>query len=266
MATMNPLAKNNIQRISYSGVVGDLFHYGHLQSLQFAKSLSDYNVCGVFTDEVVEEYRAKPICTLEERKEVFQSLHCVDKVLTQQTLDPTENLKRIHEEFPKAEIFLVHGDDLEDVPGAAYVRSIGGRIVKHPYYSRLSNLKIMNAILERKDQFKDILDLGSYIKSPFHYSPKNKILVSSKANTLQALQPLLKKSKIESLYNFTISDWKTDKKRVLGEIKKHFFPSKIVVRSSAVTEDTLQKSMAGYFESVLNVNTEKESEVETAIS
>ena len=266
MATMNPLAKNNIQRISYSGVVGDLFHYGHLQSLQFAKSLSDYNVCGVFTDAVVEEYRTKPICTLEERKEVFQSLHCVDKVLTQQTLDPTENLKRIHEEFPKAEIFLVHGDDLEDVPGAAYVRSIGGRIVKHPYYSRLSNLKIMNAILERKDQFKDILDLGSYIKSPFHYSPKNKILVSSKANTLQALQPLLKKSKIESLYNFTISDWKTDKKRVLGEIKKHFFPSKIVVRSSAVTEDTLQKSMAGYFESVLNVNTEKESEVETAIS
>ena len=48
------LNKSKIKKIAYSGVVGDLFHYGHLHSLQFAKSISDYSICGVFTDEVVE--------------------------------------------------------------------------------------------------------------------------------------------------------------------------------------------------------------------
>ncbi len=259
------IKKSTIKRIAYSGVVGDLFHYGHLQSLQLAKSLADYNICGVFTDEAVEEYRAKPICNYQERKAVFQNLNCVDRVMLQSTKDSTENLKKIHEEFPDAEIILVHGDDLEDVPGAEYIKSIGGRIVKHPYYARLSNFKIINTLLEQKDQFKDILDLGSYIKSPTKNSAKNKIIVSSKADTLKALQSLLTKSSIEPLYSFTISDWKNDKNEILQNIKTRFSPQKIVIRSSAVTEDTLEKSMAGYFESILNVDTQKKPEIEAAV-
>jgi len=36
--------KTAIKRIAYSGVVGDLFHYGYLHSIEFAKSISDYNI------------------------------------------------------------------------------------------------------------------------------------------------------------------------------------------------------------------------------
>ncbi len=258
------IQKSNIKCIAYSGVVADLFHYGHLHSLQFAKSLADYNIIGIITDEAVEEYRARPIANLQERKAVLEALSCVDRVMIQHSRDHTENLKKIHEEFPDAEIILVHGDDLEDVPGAAYVKSINGRVVKHPYYARLSNFKIMNELAERKGKLKDITDFSSLITQSSS-EIKNKIIVSSKADTLKTLQPLLTKSTIEPLCIFTISDWKNDQTELIQKIKKQFAKHKIVIRSSAVIEDTLQKSMAGYFESVLNINANNEAEIEAGI-
>ncbi len=254
-----------VQKISYIGVVADLFHYGHLQSIQFAKSLSDYAICGVFTDEATQSYRAKPICNIEERNAVVQNLRCVDLVMIQYTRDPTDNLKKIHEEYPHAEIILVHGDDLEEIPGAAYIKSINGKVVKHPYYARLSNFKIMNEIMERAGKLKDVASFSSLIGQS-KTEIKNKIIISSKTDTLKALQPLLTKSKIEPLYSFTISDWKNDEAEIIQKIKKQFSPRKIVIRSSAMIEDTLEKSMAGYFESVLNVNTVQETEIKNAVN
>src|SRR3989304_2300235 len=59
-----------VRTIAYSGVVADMFHYGHLNSLLYAASISDFNVCGILTDKAVEEYRARPIANLEERKAI----------------------------------------------------------------------------------------------------------------------------------------------------------------------------------------------------
>lgn len=262
--------KNKPKRIAYLGVVCDFFHYGHLRSIEFSKSISDYNICGVITDKAVEEYRVKPISTLEERRAIVDSLRCVDRVMIQDQRDCTTNLKKIHEEFPEAEIILVHGEDLNYVPGEEYVRSIGGQVVKHPYYSRLSNFKIINYLIDNKDKFKDIADFTLYIKDKGTFDAEaqkgNKVIISSKADTLKALQPLLKKSKIEPLYSFTISDWKNQKEQVLEEIQKQFSPEAIVVRSSAVKEDTLEHSMAGCFESVLDVNSGDAKDVEMAIT
>ena len=83
------IKKSGIKRISYVGVVGDLFHYGHLQSIQFAKSVSDYNIIGVFTDEAVEEYRVKPISNLKERKAVIpKTPHTYMILVNLQTFGP----------------------------------------------------------------------------------------------------------------------------------------------------------------------------------
>ena len=124
--------KASIKKISYSSIVGDLFHYGHLHSIKFAKSISDLNVCGVVTDKVAEETRAKPIANLKERKGIISSLSCVDKVMTQRSRDPTENLKKLHEEYPDAKIILVHGSDWKYIPGSEYINKINGRIIQHP--------------------------------------------------------------------------------------------------------------------------------------
>ncbi len=258
-----------IKKISYIGVVCDLFHYGHLRSINFSKSLSDYNICGVFSDEAVEEYRVRPIANLEERKAVVESLNCVDEIMIQNTRDPTENLKRIHEKFPDAEIILVHGDDLSYVYGSEYVKSIGGKVVKHSYYTRLSNFKIINYILENKDKFKDITKFSSMIKEIKDKDKPtllNKTIISTKADTLRALKPLLKRSSIEKIYAFTFSDWKTNKDLILSEITQNYPYGKIVARSSAINEDTLDNSMAGYFESVLNIDVSNKREIENSIN
>jgi cytidyltransferase-like protein len=258
-----------IKKISYMGVVGDLFHYGHLQSVQFAKSISDYCIAGVFTDKAVEEYRIKPIANLKERKAIFASLNCVDRVMVQHARDPTENLKRIHEEFPDAEIILVHGSDLKYVHGSEYIRKIKGKVVQHPYYERLSTFKIINKIIENKDKFKDITDFSAVIKGnediDSEYERGNKVIVSTKASTLKALKPLLKKSRIEDMYVFTTSDFKNRKQQILDEIRMEYGKDKIVIRSSAVNEDSLDKSMAGCFSSVLNVNPKNKKQLESAI-
>jgi len=260
--------KTRIGKIAYSGVVGDMFHYGHLHSIQFAKSLSDYNICGVLTDKAVEEYRSKPIANLKERKAILSNLKCVDRVMVQHSRDPTENLKRIHEEFPDAEIILVHGSDLKYVHGSEYVKKINGKVVQHPYYDRLSTFKILNKITENKDKFKDIADFASLITGKkeidSEYEKGNKVIVSTKADTLMALKPLLKKSRIEDMFVFTVSDWKNKKQEILSKIKGKF-DGNVVVRSSAVNEDTLDKSMAGCFESELNVNSSNKDKVESAI-
>ncbi|PIN73365.1 hypothetical protein COV20_03995 [Candidatus Woesearchaeota archaeon CG10_big_fil_rev_8_21_14_0_10_45_16] len=254
------------KRIAYSSVVGDLFHYGHLQSLQYAKSISDYFVVGVITDEGVESYRAKPVANFEERKAVIENLRCVDRVMVQKTRDHTENLMKLHSEFPDAELILVHGDDIADIHGKDYALQIGGRVAVHPYYNRLSTFKIIQHILEQKDKIKDLTTFSSLIQNESaRKNIQNKIIISTKANTLDALRPLLKLSRIEDLYFFTTSDWMNKKERILNTIKGRFGPAKIVIRSSATNEDTLESANAGCYESILNIDSTDESEIEKGI-
>ncbi len=262
------IEKSSIRKIAYSGVVGDLFHYGHLRSIQYANSISDYNICGVFTDKAVEEYRVKPIANLKERKAIYSGLKCVDRVMVQHSRDPTDNLKRIHDEFPDAEIILIHGTDLNYVHGSEYIKSIGGRIVQHPYYGRLSTFKIINKIIENRDKFKDLTDFASLIQGKAKIDPEyergNKTIISTKAETLKALKPLLKKSRIENILSFTVSDWKNRKEKIIKGIQQKF-SGKIIVRSSAINEDSLETSMAGCFKSVLDVNPGDMKQTEKAI-
>ena len=79
------------------------------------------------------------------------------------------------------------------------------------------------------------------------------LVFSSKANVLQSLQSNLKKSKIEKLLYFTISEWREDEVEILRKIRKNFL-SRIIIRSSAIGEDGLEKSEAGKFLSILNIN------------
>lgn len=76
----------------------------------------------------------------------------------------------------------------------------------------------------------------------------------SKADTLQTLSGLLTKSLVEDLYVFSESDWDLSKPKIIDAIKNQFQGKTIVVRSSALSEDTTHSSNAGAFRSVLNVD------------
>lgn len=142
------IKKEKIKTIVYSFVVGDLFHYGHLNLLRSADALGDFHICGVLTDRSVEKYKRRPITNLKERKAIVSSLDCVDMVMSQDSRDPTENLKKIHDEFPTAKLILVHGTDWKDVPGLNFLKKIKGKLVQPPYYERLSTTKIINSIIK----------------------------------------------------------------------------------------------------------------------
>ena len=51
--------------ISYSFVIADLFHYGHLRLLKTAKENADYHICGIISDEVCHLWQGMNICNYE---------------------------------------------------------------------------------------------------------------------------------------------------------------------------------------------------------
>jgi len=94
----------------------------------------------------------------------------------------------------------------------------------------------------------------------------HKHVFTSKANVLKILAKKTKKSRIEKIYDFTISDWKNNEKNILKIIAKNFGSTKIIVRSSAKGEDSFEQSKAGQYLSILNVNSNSENELKLAIN
>jgi len=88
---------------------------------------------------------------------------------------------------------------------------------------------------------------------------------TTKSNTLKFLKKRIKKSKIEDIFDFTIENWDCEKIKILQAITEKF-NSKIIVRSSAVGEDSIEKSEAGSYESILNVNASSKNNIQKAIS
>lgn len=84
-------------KIGYTQGTYDLFHIGHLNLLENAKSLCDCLIVGVNKDELVQKYKNKtPIYNENERKRIIEALNVVDECVLCDTLDKTEALKKYH--------------------------------------------------------------------------------------------------------------------------------------------------------------------------
>ena len=141
---MNQKINNKeIINISYTRVSADIFHYGHLRLLQNAKNVSDYHICGLYDDNLCLKWNGNLIMKYKERAAILEALSCVDEVLEQDELDPTNNLKYIHNRFPDSKIIFFQGhQNWKGLPGTNYVESIGGEIIKPDYYSRIKSIRI----------------------------------------------------------------------------------------------------------------------------
>ena len=72
--------------IGYTTGVFDLFHIGHLNILKNAKSLCDYLIVGVTTDEVTLKLKNRlPIIPFEERIQIIESIKYVDLAVPKTT-------------------------------------------------------------------------------------------------------------------------------------------------------------------------------------
>jgi len=93
----------------YVDVVGDLFHYGHVELFRRARELGDELVVGVFSDDSAASYKRRPIMRMDERLRVIEACRHVDEVL------PDPPLRITLEWLQRHRIDLVvHGDDVGD--------------------------------------------------------------------------------------------------------------------------------------------------------
>ena len=92
-----------------------------------------------------------------------------------------------------------------------------------------------------------------------------RFILGTKADTLDRLKPILKKSHIGTLINFTTKDWKEKRKEILKKIQNSFPDHSLIIRSSSFNEDGWIQSNAGGFESVANIDSKNLSDLDKAI-
>ena len=87
----------------------------------------------------------------------------------------------------------------------------------------------------------------------------------SKSRMLQLLKPITKVFCIPKFISISAIDFKDDPKIFIVEIQKKF-KCNVIVRSSASDEDGVSMTLAGEYESILNVDTDNTAELNSAIN
>jgi len=136
--------------IGYTTGVFDLFHIGHLKLLKRAKSLCDYLIVGVSTDELVRYKHKSPVIPFEERIEIVQSIKYVDVTVPQENMNKFEAWKKL-----KFDVMFV-GDDWYNTEKwekfEKQFNEVGVKIIYLPYTKGTSSTLINDILLKERDK------------------------------------------------------------------------------------------------------------------
>lgn len=91
-----------------------------------------------------------------------------------------------------------------------------------------------------------------------------KLILDSKAKTLEDLKEVISSAKILPVYRFYAVEYQEKSRKIIEEIKNRF-STNLIVRSSSSNEDNLETSFAGGFDSVLHVDCSNERDIRKAI-
>ena len=144
------MIKNYITKSKEEKIVGftngcfDLFHIGHLHLIKEAKKYCNYLIIGLNSDESIKRIKGnkRPINNLQFRLKLLESLKFVDKVVVFSEDNPEKLIKQIKPNV------LIKGDDYkeEEIIGASFVKSYGGKIIRVKFKDDTSSSKIINKI------------------------------------------------------------------------------------------------------------------------
>jgi len=131
--------------IGYTTGVFDLFHIGHLNILKNAKSLCDYLIVGVTTDEVTYLLKNKlPIIPYEERIQIIESIKYVDLAVPKTTTSNDEACLKL-----KFDV-MIKGDDWKGTKKGEELENEmakrGKNVQYFPYTEETSSTIIREAI------------------------------------------------------------------------------------------------------------------------
>lgn len=131
--------------IGYTTGVYDMFHIGHLNIIRTAKSMCDYLIVGVSTDELVQQEKKKtPVIPFDERVQIIESIKYVDKVVPQYNKDKFSAWEKYH-----FNIMFV-GDDWKNTKQwnqyEEQFAPVGVKIVYLPHTDGISSTKLTHII------------------------------------------------------------------------------------------------------------------------
>lgn len=134
-------------KVVYVDMVGDLFHYGHINMLKNAKKEGNLLYVGVHSDKDVESYKRTPILTMDERISVIKECKYVDKVI------PNSPLIITKEFMEKYNIDLVCHSHTEEEDSnynitLGYPKSIG-KFKRLEYTDDISTTQIIKRIKDK---------------------------------------------------------------------------------------------------------------------
>lgn len=145
---------DDLPRRVYVDMVGDLFHFGHVNAFKKARAFGDYLIVGLCCDEDCASYKRRPIMTLEERVEAISACRYVDEVIPNAPLAVTAEFLDEH----KIDI-VVHGSDFSAETMEKYYKVAIERDILRiiPYDKRISTGDIIRRILKRRASLSPLL-------------------------------------------------------------------------------------------------------------
>jgi rfaE bifunctional protein nucleotidyltransferase chain/domain len=140
--------KKEGKKIVFTNGCFDIIHAGHVDYLEKAKSLGDVLIVGLNSDDSVRRLKGKnrPINPQEHRKKVLQALKPVDLVIIFEEDTPERLIKEV-----KPDVLVKGGDyTIENIVGADFVMSYGGKVYTIDFVYDTSTSKIIEKIGEKK--------------------------------------------------------------------------------------------------------------------
>jgi D-beta-D-heptose 7-phosphate kinase/D-beta-D-heptose 1-phosphate adenosyltransferase len=131
-------------RVVFTNGCFDLLHVGHVRYLEQARALGDLLVVAVNSDASVRRLKGptRPVVPQAQRAEVLAGLGTVDHVVIFHEADPARVIRAV-----RPDILAKGGDWSEDqIIGADFVRSIGGKVHGLPYVKGTSTSAMIRAI------------------------------------------------------------------------------------------------------------------------
>ena len=91
-------------------------------------------------------------------------------------------------------------------------------------------------------------------------------ILGTKAQSLERLEGVLSLSRIAPQVNFTVEEWNTHSEIIINQIQDKFQDKKLIIRSSAISEDGFESSNAGAYASLLNIYSGERRSLNDAIN
>ena len=130
----------------YVAMSADILHIGHLNILKEAAKLGDLTV-GILTDKAIASYKRLPFLSYEIRSKTVESIKGVQNVISQDTLDYTQNLLKLKPNF------VVHGDDWKTGIQSSVrnkvietIKEWGGELIEPSYTEGISSTMLNESL------------------------------------------------------------------------------------------------------------------------